>query len=48
MRSRCIWRKAGSMWEVVHANDTSDVIKGGFFHDYLGYYRVFKLKVDLF
>jgi len=46
MRTRYIWRKAGSVWEVVHANDTSDVIKDGLFHDYLGYYMVFNLKVD--
>jgi hypothetical protein len=31
MRTRYIWRKAGSVSEVVQANDTVDVIKGGLF-----------------
>jgi hypothetical protein len=40
MRTRYIWRKVGSVLEVVHASDTLDVIKGWLFHDYLGYYKV--------
>jgi hypothetical protein len=40
MRTRYIWRKAGSVWKVVNANDALDVINGGLFHDYLGYYKL--------
>jgi hypothetical protein len=40
MQTRYIWRKVGSVWEVVHANDPLDVIKGGLFNDYLGYYKL--------
>ena len=28
------------MQKVVQANDTLDVLKGGLFHDYLGYYKL--------
>jgi hypothetical protein len=40
MRTRYIWRKAGSVWEVVNSNDTLGVMKGGLFRDYLGYYKL--------
>jgi hypothetical protein len=40
MRTRYIWRKAESEWEVVNANDTLDVIKGGLLHDNLDYSKL--------